>query len=158
MNAVPSQAESGSSGDPPHGEEFFRAAFLASGIPSALVSLDGHVLRANVALENLLGYEPGGLTGRRVTDFTDKPDVALTEDAIARGKGPGATVMELRKRYLRHDGTAVDSLASISTVRAANGDPLYYTTQIIDLSELKRAEVALLDRERVLARLVAIQQ
>jgi PAS domain S-box-containing protein len=159
MNAEPSRAQpAGLPSDPPHGEEFFRAAFLASGIPSALVSLDGHVIRANLALEQLLGYEPSGLSGRRVTDFTDKPDLALTEDAIVRGKEPGATVMELRKRYLRRNGHAVDCLASISTVRAGNGDPLYYTTQIIDVSELKRAEVALLDRERILARLVAIQQ
>ena len=43
-------------------------------------------------------------------------------------------------------------------MRAASGDPLYYTSQIIDLSELKRAEFALLDRERILGRLVAIQQ
>jgi PAS domain S-box-containing protein len=141
-----------------HGEEFFRAAFLASAIPSSLVSPDGYVLRANRALEKLLQYDPGGLNGLRVTEFTDLSDQALTEEAIARGREPGTAVMELHKRYLRRDGTAVDTLVSIATVRDHLGVAQYYTTQIVDLSDLRRAEVAVLERERVFGRLAAIQQ
>jgi len=60
----------------------------------------------------------------------------------------GETEMfHLEKRYRRKDGTVVWGLVSSTLIRDAQNKPLHFVTQILDITERKRAEEALRESE-----------
>jgi PAS domain S-box-containing protein len=52
------------------------------------------------------------------------------------------------KRYIRKDGTIVDVLLNVSILRSRDGAPLYFISQIEDITARKRAEEVLQRSER----------
>jgi PAS domain S-box-containing protein len=124
-------------------EERFRLTIDEAPIGMALVALDGHFVRVNRALCEILGYssdELTGLTFQAITHPDDlDADLALAGQ-LARGEIPR---YQLGKRYNRKDGTIVDILLSGSILRSRDGAPLYYIAQMEDVTERKRAEEAL---------------
>ncbi|PSM30986.1 hypothetical protein BVG81_007705, partial [Haliangium sp. UPWRP_2] len=124
-------------------EERFRLTIDEAPIGMALVSLDGHFVRVNRALCDIVGYSPAELAQFTFHDITHpddlEADIALAGQ-LARGEIPR---YQLEKRYLRKDGTSVDIMLSSSILRDLEGAPLYYIAQIEDITERKRAEVAL---------------
>ncbi|XYI02217.1 PAS domain S-box protein [Sorangium sp. So ce1128] len=121
-------------------EARFRLAFDEAPIGMALVGTDGRFLRVNNVLCEMVGYsceELTSLTFRAITHPDDVDiDIALAE-SLARGEIPR---YQLGKRYLRKDGAIVDILLSVSIVRDHNGAPLYYISQIEDVTRRKRIE------------------
>lgn len=109
-------------------------------IGMALVALDGHFIRVNRVLCELLGYAPEelrGLTFQAITHPEDlDADLALAGQ-LARGE---LQRYQLEKRYLRKDGAVVDILLSGSAVRGRDGALLHFVAQIQDITERKRRE------------------
>ncbi len=134
-------------------EERFRLTIDEAPIGMALVALDGRFVRVNRALCEIVGYpsaELTGLTFQAITHPDDlDADLALA-GRLARGEIPR---YQLGKRYIRKDGTLVDILLTASILRGRNGAPLYYISQIEDVTERKRAEEALQTSERDLREL-----
>ena len=52
---------------------------------------------------------------------------------------------QFEKRYIRKDGTVVEIMLSLSILRDPGGAPLYYISQIEDITERKRVEKELRD-------------
>ena len=124
-------------------EERFRLTIDEAPIGMALVALDGRFVRVNHALCDIVGYsstELEGLTFQAITHPDDLDADLSMRDQLARGEIPR---YEREKRYIRKDGTIVDVLLSVSILRARDGAPLYYISQIEDITERKRAEEAL---------------
>ena len=124
-------------------EERFRLALNEAPIGMALVGLDGHFLRVNNALCEIVGYsrdEIVGLTFQAITHPEDLDADLVLARRLARGEIPR---YQLGKRYVRKNGAIVDIMLSASLVRAPDGAPLYYIAQIEDISARKRAEEAL---------------
>ena len=124
-------------------EERFRLAFEAAPIGMTLVGLDGRFLRANAALCRLLGLTEEELVGRSFQEITHPDDVAVGGALAAKLFGGEIPSFQLAKRYLRKDGSAVDTMLTTSLVRDAAGHPLYAIGQIEDLSARRSAEAAL---------------
>ncbi len=126
-------------------EERFRLTIDEAPIGMALVSLDGRFVRVNRSFCEVVGYPPGdlmNLTFREITHPEDvDTDLALAGQ-LARGEIPRC---QFEKRYLRKDGTVVDTTVSVSILRDAAGAPLYYISQIEDITERKRVEKELRD-------------
>jgi PAS domain S-box-containing protein len=121
-------------------EERFRLAFDEAPIGVALVGLDGRFLRVNNALCEIVGYAREELTDKTFQSITHPDDLDLDLDLagkLARGEIPR---YQLAKRYLHKDGRVVDIMLSGSIVRSPEGAPLYYISQIEDISDRKRAE------------------
>ena len=57
-------------------EASFAAVFEHAAIGIAIVDMEGHPVRANAALERILGYSADELAGMVFTDFTHPDDAS----------------------------------------------------------------------------------
>jgi PAS domain S-box-containing protein len=121
-------------------EERFRLAIDEAPIGMALVSPEGRFVRVNRALCEIMGYsadELANLTYHAVTHPDDiGREVALAESLL---RGEISTAV-LEKRDFRKDGSLVDIKLSASLLRDRGGAPLYFISQIEDITERKRLE------------------
>jgi PAS domain S-box-containing protein len=97
--------------------------FEHAAIGIALVDMQGHPVRANSALEQILGYSAEELAGMVFTDFTHPDDVSadweLFEELIAGDRDN----YQLEKRYFRKDGRLIWGDLAVSLVRDEAGNP-----------------------------------
>ena len=125
------------------GEERFRSAFEYAAIGMALVAPDGRWLRVNRSLCRLVGYEPEELLTRTFQDITHPDDLDADLDYVRRMLTGEIETYQMEKRYVRKDRQIVWVMLSVSLVHDATGAPLYFVSQIQDITERKRAETAL---------------
>lgn len=121
-------------------EECLRKSFEFAAIGKAIVDIDGRFRRVNRSLCELLGYSEGELLGLDFRAITSPADLAADLDLVRRLLAGEIRSYELEKRYIHRDGGLVDTLLSVSLVRDGADRPLYFLSQIHDLTELKRAE------------------
>ncbi|MBI1179668.1 MAG: PAS domain S-box protein [Alphaproteobacteria bacterium] len=135
-------------------EQRFRGVFQTAPHGMALVAPDGRWLGVNPALCNMLGYTEEELIALTFQDITHPDDLdadlAYVEQMLA-GEIP---FYRMEKRYIRKDGEQIWILLSVSLVRDADGKPLHFVSEILDLTDIKRAQQ---DLQRV-HRLEAIGQ
>jgi len=84
-----------------------RLIFGSINIGMVMVSTEGRLLRANGAFARFLGYSEGELAGRVVIELTHPDDREATRSQFAALVSGRAGVVDIEKRYLRRDGTAV---------------------------------------------------
>jgi PAS domain S-box-containing protein len=121
-------------------EERFRLAFDLAGIGMALVSLDGHFLRVNQALCELLGRSEAALLETDFQSLTHPDDLAIDLAQAARLTRGDIRSYTLDKRYLRSDGSVVWATLTGSLLRHADGSPRYFIAQMADITARKHAE------------------
>jgi diguanylate cyclase (GGDEF)-like protein/PAS domain S-box-containing protein len=115
--------------------ERFRAAYDHAPIGFALVELDGRIMGANPAFAAILGRRSDDLPGVAVAELTHPDDRDATA-AEMRDLAAGDTeTCRFEKRYLRPDGDEVWARISSSCVRDDEGRPLYFVSQIEDITE-----------------------
>jgi PAS domain S-box-containing protein len=125
---------------------------MAEGVSLVRVG-DASIVFANPAFERLFGYEPGGLTGRPVSDLNAPADVSPEDVAasiIRQLKTHGRWQGEVKNR--RKDGTPFWCQATVSTFRDAHHGEVWVSIHQ-DITERKRADEALRaseDRNRTL--------
>ena len=90
-------------------EDRFRNAFDYAPIGMALVSPEGHWLQVNQALCKITGYSEQELLERTFQDITHPDDLEADLDSVRRLFELGFSSFCLEKRYLRKDGTCLDS-------------------------------------------------
>ncbi len=121
-------------------EERFQGAFAAAAIGMALVSPGGRFLQVNRSLCQILGYSEEELLATTFQVITHPDDLEadlLLVQQLLDGEIPTYT---LEKRYLHKDGSVVWGLLSVSVVRNEAGAPLYFISQIQDVSRAREAE------------------
>ncbi len=128
-------------------EERFRLVLEEAPIGMSLVSLTGRYQRVNRELCAILGYEESELLQRRWQDITHPDDLETDLDLVSRLVAGRIARYELEKRYLRKDGTEVLVLLGVSLVRDARGAPWYFISRVQDITEQRRLEKALRERE-----------
>lgn len=120
-------------------EARFRSAFEDAGIGMALVGTDGDLLKVNAALCHLLGYPETRLLQMTFQELTHpddlEADLAFLERTVA-GELPG---YEMEKRYFHAGGHPIWAHLTVSLVRDHDGEPLYFISQIQDVTERKQA-------------------
>ncbi|MFT3897512.1 MAG: PAS domain S-box protein [Thermomonas sp.] len=122
------------------GEDRFQRVMDSSGVGMAIVTLDGRIAQANPALAAMLGATPAELAGRGVREFTHPDDLALTEGLFADLLEGRCSSLGAEKRYIARDGGSVDVRLDTTLLRDADGQPLYFLSQMTDISEQRRAE------------------
>jgi PAS domain S-box-containing protein len=124
-------------------EERWRALFEHAGVGMAQLDLNGHFLRVNPRLCELLGYSSRTLLQRRFQDLTHPDDLEANLhllDELMAGKRPSFSI---EKRYRRSDDVWVWTDLTVSLVRNASSAPAYFIAVIQDIGDRKRAEAAL---------------
>jgi PAS domain S-box-containing protein len=120
-------------------EERFSNAFVHAPIGMALVSLEGHWLKVNQSLCHLLGYSFEELAGKTFQELTH-PDDLQTDLEHVRDLIAGKTsAYHMEKRYFHKDGHIVWAELGVSLVIDKQGEPLYFISQIQDITTAKQA-------------------
>ena len=119
-------------------ESRFRGSFEAAASGMALVAPDGSFLEVNASLCEMVGYAADELVERTFQDITHPDDLEADLDNVHRMLRGEITSYQMTKRYFNRSGDIVWVLLSVSLVRAADGAPRYFVSQIQDISEQKR--------------------
>jgi PAS domain S-box-containing protein len=129
-------------------EQQFRVAFTHSAIGMALVSLDGDFLQVNGTLCQMLGYSQGELLSTKIQPLTVPEDLALDLGYVCKAIAGEISHYEIEKRYLHKDGRIVWALLSAALVRDTSDKPLYFVSQLHDISERRQSQMEI-DRARL---------
>ena len=113
-------------------------------------TLDGVVTSWNPGAEALFGYSEAEMVGRAI-DVLIPPEGRDEEDHFRQLVARGVPVEEFETVRTRKDGTAVSVAITLSPLVDAAGTISGIATICRDVTERKRAETALLEREEQLA-------
>lgn len=143
-------------------EALFHTAFDSAPIGMALVSIEGHWLQVNRALCEIVGYSEEELLRINFQSITHNDDLEADLDLVYQtliGEIPG---YQMEKRYIHKQGYSVWALLSVSIVRDVQSKPLYFISQIQDISaqkqiltELAEARDAALESTRLKSQFLA---
>jgi PAS domain S-box-containing protein len=119
----------------------FEYVYSFAPIGIALVSIEGHVLRANPALCRLLGYSEKELQSRTFQDLTHPDDLDSTVQGRQQVLNGEITSFSLTKKYLHKQGNLIWASLHTSVVHDdVTGTPLYFISHIIDITEKRKTE------------------
>ena len=121
-------------------EERFRLAFEQAAVGMALVAPDGRFMRVNRALCELVGYDADALVAMTFQEITHPEDLDLDLEYVRQMLDGERRAYAMEKRYFHADGHTVWALLSVSLVRDGADEPLYFISQIQDISERKQLE------------------
>src|SRR5262249_19916079 len=128
-------------------EERFRSAFDHAAIGMALLALDFRPLDVNHSLCELLGYSEQELLGADFQSLTHPDDLDSCLVHAQRVLAGEAQAFHMEKRYIHKHGRPISVLMSSSLLRDSDGQPLYFISQVQDITERKLAEGALRESE-----------
>ena len=120
--------------------EMFEKAFSQTGGGMALVSLEGRWLRVNDVLCKLVGYTRAQLLQIDFQRLTHADDLDADLALVARLIRGEIDSYDMEKRYFHADGSIVYVRLSVSLVRDLEGSPLFFVSQVQDLTRAKLAE------------------
>lgn len=121
-------------------EARFQSAFDYAAIGMALVGLDGSWLQVNRSLCNILGYSEPELRALTFQDITHPEDLEADLHYVQQLLAGEIHTYQMEKRYFHKQGHQVWALLSVSLVREPSGQPLYFISQIQDISQRKQME------------------
>ncbi len=122
----------------------FRSIFDHAPIGVAMVSLEGQYLQVNSSLCEILGYTEEELQALTWQEITHSDDLAASKAYARRIVAGEFPRYHLEKRFLHADGHTIWASLSVSLVRDSEGEPLYFVSQIQDVSERKVLEERLI--------------
>jgi len=135
------------------GERKFREVFEHAPVGVCVSGQNGYFTRVNMAFCRMLGYSEQEMLAIPWTQMTHPDDLELSFRMVERLRAQPDTWVELEKRYIHKNGTAVWVRIRISLV--PNGaDPSYFVIHAEDITERRKAQHALSeseDRFRVMA-------
>lgn len=134
-------------------EERFRLAFENANDGICLVGLDGALLRVNARMAAMFGYSSGEMERMSVQDLTHPDSLEASPTFIRHAVAGDSEHGVFIKRYIHCNGHDVWGRVSSSLVRDAAGAPSYFISHVQDITEWRRAQAELAERE---ARLHAI--
>jgi diguanylate cyclase (GGDEF)-like protein/PAS domain S-box-containing protein len=121
-------------------EEFFRCSFEQAPIGMTIIGLDGRYVRVNDAFCAMVGYGHRQLTGRLRERITHRDDVAADEDARRVLLDGEARSDRREKRYVHASGHVIWAAVSVTLIRDSDGLPVYFISQVQDLTERRSYE------------------
>ncbi|TCC88046.1 PAS domain S-box protein [Pedobacter frigiditerrae] len=119
-------------------EQRFSKAFNYAPIGMALVSLKGEWLKANPSLCGMLGYSEDEFMGRTFQEITFPEDLETDLEQMSHLLARDITNYSLEKRYYHKNGHIIWALLNVSLVRDERENPLYFISQIKDITEQKK--------------------
>ena len=128
-------------------EERFRGSFEHAAIGLALVALDGHWMKVNRSLCDIVGYVETELLTMSFQNITHPDDLDADMEHVRRLVAGETRNFNMVKRYLHKRGHLVWVLLSVSLVRGERGKPLYFISQTQDITGRKQTEDALRSSE-----------
>ncbi len=124
-------------------EEKFRLAFDNANTGMCLVDLNGLLTKVNRKMCDIFGYRKEELEGMSVNTIAYPEDQEVSPEFIKHAIAGKNGSLTFEKRYFHKQGHIVWGQVSSSLVRDAEGIPLYFISQVQDITERKQIEKAL---------------
>ncbi|MDH6116229.1 bifunctional diguanylate cyclase/phosphodiesterase [Kitasatospora sp. GAS204B] len=121
-------------------EARFRALFESAAIGIGIGDVEGNILAANKALQQIFGARPEDMQGRRVNDLVhpeDTPGVWEAYEELVSGKREH---FSFDKPYYRQDGEVVWTHLTCSLIRDDDGTPVYQVAMLEDITDRYRLQ------------------
>ncbi|AOP35660.1 histidine kinase [Leptospira tipperaryensis] len=131
-------------------EEKFFNAFYYSGVGMALVSLDGKWLEVNPHLLDILGYTREELLKLTFQDITHPDDLQEDLNLVQEVLDGKRESYKLEKRYFHKNGSTIWILLIVSIVTDPKKKPLFFISQIQDITDRKNMLSALIEKNEML--------
>src|SRR5262245_31638299 len=127
-------------------EARFRATFENAAVGVVLVGPNGSLLRANDSFARMLGYSPKELHSKTFQEITHPDDLESNLSVLQKTLVGDANSYCIEKRYIRKDGGVVWASLTVGCVRKVDGGVDYFLSVIEDITDRKRAEARLAER------------
>jgi PAS domain S-box-containing protein len=135
-------------------EEKFKNAFQYSAIGMALVSPEGKWIKVNSKVCGIVGYSEAELMSKTFQDITHPDDLNADLNFVAQMLAGEIETYTIEKRYFHKNGSVVWVLLAVSLVKEPAGTPLYFISQINDITERKQTEEQLLANNNLFTQFV----
>jgi len=121
----------------------FHSAFTHASIGMTLVSFDGRIVQANLALRTLLGLGEGEVTQREFSEFVCSEDAAGLEQQLARARAGEIEAFAMELRCRQPGGPDVPVAVHCSFFSEPGAAAPCLILQVQDVSARRRAEAGL---------------
>jgi len=122
-------------------EERFRNTFENAGIGMTILAPDGHFTRVNNSFCEMIAYKPHELLQmylREITHPTDLEKTMQVKETLLKNKSEGSRNLEIR--YVHKSDETIWTSTTLSLVRDFEKKPLYFISQVQDITIRKKAE------------------
>jgi PAS domain S-box-containing protein len=134
-------------------DSLFQSAFEFAAIGMALVSPEGKWLQVNRSVCEITGYSEAELLARRFQDITHPDDLDLDLANVRKMLAGEIRTYQMEKRYFHKNGAIVWVLLSVSLVHNKSGAPLFFISQIQDITRRKQSDEQLAEAAAEIRRL-----
>ena len=121
----------------------------------AFANRDGRFRHCNRAFCSMLGFDAAELNNRSVANLTHAEDLESTTAGLERLWGGELTQLDVEKRYVRKDGSALWVRVSTSLVHGGGAEAECSVEFLRDISARKEMAEALLQNQTLLAAVIA---
>ena len=121
-------------------EESFRAVFENALVGTMLLTPEGQIVKANLMMENLLGYMQNELNILDIKSISFPDDFEIDRDLNQSMLDGWRQSYQIEKRFVSKYGTVLWGMLSATVVRNSSGTPRYIVNMIEDISARKGAE------------------
>ncbi len=126
----------------------FRRVFDEAAVGMILLDIHGRFLQTNDFCCRMLGYHAAELLQMGFRDLTHPDDLPATERYLQRLLDGRQTTVQVEKRYVKKDGSAVWLLVRTTVLRDPNHQPQYLLAFLQDITGQHLAEEALIESEK----------
>lgn len=115
-------------------EQLYRNTFELAAVGIAHIGLDGHWLRVNQALENILGYDGASLQSITLQQVVHPEDVSLDQRERLKLLSDELDKYTLDLRFIHRDGRTLWAEFCVALARDIQHQPLYFIAVLEDIS------------------------
>ncbi|MBW0432981.1 PAS domain S-box protein [Leptospira yasudae] len=151
LNTIPDETEKKQALDDIRlSEEKFFNAFYYSGVGMALVSLEGKWLEVNPSLLEIIGYSREEILKLTFQDITHPDDLMADLTLLQETLDGKRDTYRMEKRYFHKNGSTIWVLLIVSLVRDVQKKPMFFISQIQDITDRKNMLSALIEKNETL--------
>jgi PAS domain S-box-containing protein len=130
-------------------ESLFRTVFHRSPIGILMGRLDGHITRANPAVEEMLGYSAAELTTMTFDDLIAPEDRGRNESAIESELASYPNGYRVERRYRKKDGLITWGEVTVTFVRDESDEASFALVLVQDITERRQLHDQLLQAQKM---------
>ena len=125
----------------------FKSLFENPGVSNVIIDMDLFYLEVNKTFCEMVGYSRNELLKKTPYDIIYKDD-KHTINEICQRLLQGEEYVQIEKRYKQKNGNLIWVLVTTTLERTQNNEPLYYITNIQNITDRKYYENHALENER----------
>lgn len=116
-------------------EERFRRAFEDNAVGMAMTDLQGVLTKMNNSLRIMLGCDEFDLLGRSLVELVHPDDRVAAAAALQMSPQTDTDSVEFEARFAAADDRSVVVAVTVSAVRGADGSPLRWCVNLLDVTQ-----------------------